>query len=217
MSELFGVFGGTFDPVHFGHLRLAEEARAQLGLAGVLWVPAGQPWHRALPGVAPHHRLAMMQLAVADNPAFLVDAGEIEEMTPGYTVPMLERLRVERGSDVSLVLLLGADAFAGLSTWHRWQALFDLAHLAIAHRPGYPIEADALPAELASEYTRRHIDDPQALTESPAGKVISFAMTQLAISATRIRSLLASGESPRYLLPDAVIDYIESHRLYTQN
>jgi len=217
LSELFGVFGGTFDPVHFGHLRLAEEARAQLGLAGVLWVPAGQPWHRAPPGVAPQHRLAMLQLAVADNPAFLVDAGEIEEMTPGYTVPMLERLRVERGSDVSLVLLLGADAFAGLSTWHRWQALFDLAHLAIAHRPGYPIEADALPAELAAEYTRRHIDDPQALTESPAGKVISFAMTQLAISATRIRSLLASGESPRYLLPDAVIDYIESRRLYTQN
>lgn len=130
-----GLFGGTFDPVHLGHLRLAEEAREALGLASVRWIPAGQPPHRGAPRLSGAHRLAMVRLAVAGNPAFQVDGAEVESPGPSYTVTTLERLRRELGPEQPLVLLLGADAFAGLPGWHRWQALLGLAHLVVLHRP----------------------------------------------------------------------------------
>ncbi|MBS1196537.1 MAG: nicotinate/nicotinamide nucleotide adenylyltransferase [Proteobacteria bacterium] len=209
-----GVFGGTFDPVHFGHLRLAEDARQQLGLSEVLWVPAGQPWHRDQPEVSPAQRLAMVGLALADNPAFRLDPSEVESNQPSYTVLTLERLRKQLGKTQPLVLLLGADAFAGLTTWHRWQALFGMAHIAIAHRPGFAIDPAGLPEGLAAEYRQRLVEDATPLNTAPAGHIAGFCMTQLDISATRIRALLASGQSPRYLLPDAVIAYIQHHQLY---
>lgn len=214
MSEPLGLFGGTFDPVHFGHLRLAEEAVAHLGLGGVRWIPAGQPPHRGVPQVTSAQRLAMVRLATAGNPAFFVDPSEVEAAAPSYTVHTLERLRRELGPDQSLVLLVGADAFAGLTTWHRWRDLFSLAHIAVSHRPGFPVETASLTHDLATEFTDRRLADAAGLNAAPAGRIITFAMTQLAISATQIRKLLSNRLSARYLLPDSVLDYIQTHSLY---
>lgn len=212
-----GVFGGTFDPVHLAHLRLAEEAAEQLNLSAVRWIPAAQPYHRQAPLVSAAHRLAMVELAVADNPRFAVDAAEIASTSPSYSVPTLERLRAELGPARPLVLLVGADAFAGLAGWHRWQELFALAHIAVAERPGFAIDPVSLPAPLAAEYRQRRVapgEAAAAIAAAPAGAIVGFAMTQLAISATQVRSLLANGASPRYLLPEEVIAYIRRHFLY---
>lgn len=208
-----GVFGGTFDPVHVAHLRLAEEAREALGLARVRWLPAGLPWHRDALRTAPEHRLAMVQAAVAGNPAFEVDAREALAHAPGYTVDTLAALRAELGDGLPLVLILGADAFARLHTWHCWQALFGLAHIGLATRGGQAVDASALAPALAAELQARSRDAAHLRT-APAGAIVRFDMTPLAVSATDIRARLARGESGRYLLPDAVIDYIRRHRLY---
>ncbi|UCV28705.1 nicotinate-nucleotide adenylyltransferase [Ferribacterium limneticum] len=214
MSEPLGLFGGTFDPVHFGHLRLAEESIAHLGLGGVRWIPAGQPPHRGTPQVTPQQRLEMVRLAMASNGRFSLDPSEVEAAAPSYTVHTLERLRRELGAQQPLVLLVGADAFAGLATWHRWRDIFALAHVAVSHRPGFPVEISSLPHELATEFNDRRLADVDGLKASPAGGIVTFAMTQLAISATQIRKLLANDLSARYLLPDSVLDYIQTHSLY---
>jgi nicotinate-nucleotide adenylyltransferase len=213
-----GIFGGTFDPVHFGHLRLAEEAADHLRLAAVRWIPAGQPLLRAAPQVSARHRLAMVHLATAGNPGFEVDAAEVDAAQASYTVLTLERLRQanQLGKRRPLVLLLGADAFAALPDWHRWQSLLELAHIGVAHRPGFPIDVGKLPEALAACYRERLCTQPAALHESAAGRIATFAMTPLGISATQIRTLLASGSSPRYLLPDEVIAYIRKHNLYPE-
>ncbi|WP_412478621.1 nicotinate-nucleotide adenylyltransferase [Azonexus sp. IMCC34839] len=214
MNPPLGLFGGTFDPVHYGHLRLAEESVAHLGLGGVRWMPAGQPPHRGTPQVTAADRLAMVRLATADNPSFSVDAAEVEAAEPSYTVHTLERLRHELGEQTPLVLLVGADAFAGLATWHRWSDIFDLAHVAVSHRPGFPVELASLPDEVAAEYAARRLADAGQLGDATHGGIVTFAMTQLAISATQIRKLLTNGLSARYLLPDSVLDYIQTHSLY---
>ena len=213
MTEPLGLFGGTFDPVHFGHLRLAEEAIGNLGLGGVRWIPAGQPPHRGAPQVTGQQRLEMVLRSTAGNARFSVDASEVEAAAPSYTVHTLERLRDEFGVDRPLVLLVGADAFAGLPTWHRWRDLFGLTHIAVAQRPGFPVAAGSLPPELAAEFTTR-LPDAAGLQLAPAGGIVTFTMTQLAISATRLRELLATGKSVRYLLPDGVLDYINLYQLY---
>jgi len=209
-----GLFGGTFDPVHFGHLRLAEESIGHLGLGGVRWIPAGQPPHRGAPQVTAEQRLEMVRRSTAGNERFSVDASEVEAAAPSYTVHTLERLRRELGPTQSLVLLVGADAFAGLASWHRWAEIFSLAHVAVSHRPGFPVETGSLPLELASQFNARRRGDAGSLKDAPAGGIVTFAMTQLAISATQIRKLLANGLSARYLLPDSVLDYIQTHSLY---
>src|SRR5512135_3507350 len=131
-----GVFGGTFDPIHFGHLRLAEEMADALGLERVLFIPAGQPPHRGAPRTAALHRLEMARHAVAGNPRFAVDAREVASPRPSYTVDTLDTLRAELGADRTLWLLLGADAFLDLASWHEWRRLFSLANIAVAARPG---------------------------------------------------------------------------------
>jgi nicotinate-nucleotide adenylyltransferase len=214
LSEPLGLFGGTFDPVHFGHLRLAEEAIGHLGLGGVRWIPAGQPPHRGVPEVTAEQRLEMVLRCTAENEHFSVDASEVKAAAPSYTVHTLERLRAELGAEQSLILLVGADAFAGLSGWHRWRDIFSLAHVAVSHRPGFPVEITSLPHELATEFHDRHLTGIDGLKDMPAGGIATFAMTQLAISATQIRKLLANGVSARYLLPDSVLDYIQRHQLY---
>jgi len=214
LPEPLGLFGGTFDPVHFGHLRLAEESISHLGLSGVRWIPTGQPPHRNQPQVTAQQRLEMVLRSTAKNPRFSMDASEVEAAAPSYTVHTLERLRRELGGEQSLVLLVGADAFAGLSSWHRWRDIFALAHVAVSHRPGFPVETGSLPHELATEFLDRALADAGALKSAPAGGIITFAMTQMAISATQIRKLLANGLSARYLLPDTVLDYIDLHQLY---
>jgi nicotinate-nucleotide adenylyltransferase len=214
LSELLGLFGGTFDPVHFGHLRLAEEAIADLDLASVRWIPAGQPPHRGQPQVTAAQRLAMVRRATAAHARFSVDPAEVDAAAPSYTVHTLERLRRELGPEASLVLLVGADAFAGLSSWHRWSDIFSLAHIAVSHRPGFPVDTSRLAGDLAEQFAARRLADPGGLKARPAGGIVTFEMTQLAISATQIRGLLGDGKSARYLLPDSVLDYIASHSLY---
>ncbi|MBK6632450.1 MAG: nicotinate-nucleotide adenylyltransferase [Betaproteobacteria bacterium] len=208
-----GLLGGTFDPIHYGHLRLAEEAREALDLAEVRWIPAGQPPHRLVPRVDAAHRLAMVRQAVAGNPAFAVDDAETLSTAPSYTVTTLERLRAAAG-DRPLVLLMGADAFLGLAAWHRWRDLFALAHLGVASRPGFALSSDELPAELADVCADRLGRNPDALRAAPAGRVVEFDMTPLAISASLLRARLATGQSVRYLLPDPVREYIDQHHLY---
>ena len=209
-----GIFGGTFDPVHVAHLRLADEARMRLGLVQVRWIPTGTPSHRGAPTASTTHRLAMLRLGIAGNPEFVVDDGEALSTSPSYTVPTLERVRAEVGTLRPLVLLLGADAFLGLAQWHRWRELFGLAHLAVATRPGYALGAQSMEPALAEEYRYRENSSPAAIADSPAGCIIPFGITALDISATTLRAEIAAGRRPRYLLPDPVLDYIAANQLY---
>ena len=174
---------------------------------------------RDAPRVGPRQRLDMVRLAISENPRFDLDPAEVDAAAPSYTVPTLERLRHPDvcGADRPLVLLVGYDAFAGMAAWHRWQCLFDLAHIAIAHRPGYVVDPDRLPAELANAYRQRLCTTAEPLAESPAGRIVSFDMTPLDISATHIRSLLSNNASPRYLMPESVIAHIREHNFYTEN
>lgn len=214
-----GVFGGTFDPVHYGHLRLAEEAAEVMGLSSVRWIPAGRPALRPAPQASAAHRLAMTQCAITENPRFILDDAEVAAERISYTVPTLERLRRADvcGAEQPLVLLTGVDAFLRLEAWHHWRNLFELAHIAVVCRPGYSLRAEELPPALAAEFRMRSVSDFARLTEAPAGHIVAFAMTPLDISATRIRAFLAQGMTPRYLLPDEVIDYIRHHRLYLEH
>lgn len=212
-----GLLGGTFDPVHFAHLRLAEEALEQLPLAAVRWIPSGQPGHRGAPLAAVEHRLAMLSLAIADEPRFVLDAADARSPVPTFTVNTLARLRAELGSETPLVLIIGADQLLALDTWRDWKRLFALAHIAVAERPRFGLESGALTGELALEYARRAVAPAGLveLTRAPAGRIAAFGMTPLDISASAIRAAVAARRSPRYLLPDAVLDYIASNRLYS--
>lgn len=215
MPELMplGLIGGTFDPVHFGHLRLAEEAREALDLPEVRWIPAGLPPHRQAPRAAAAQRLEMVRLAIAGNPQFVLDDAEARAGGPSYTVPTLERLRAAAGGR-PLVLLMGADAFLGLESWHRWGELFELAHIGVATRPGFELDPAEMPKALAGACRERLCDAPAVLRQAPAGRVVPFSMTPLGISASLLRARLAAGLSARYLLPDPVAEYIDRHRLY---
>lgn len=209
-----GVFGGTFDPIHFGHLRLAEEMAEAIGLERVLFIPTGQPPHRGAPRTAATHRLEMVRRAIAGNPRFEADAREVERPRPSYTVDTLTALRAELGNDQPLWLLLGADAFLELPSWHEWRQLFVLANIAVAARPGAQ-QSDAMPDPLKGDVLQRQVAD--GLAAGPAGSVLLRRMTPLDISATAIRDTLARRGSARYLLPDAVLDYIHEHQLYTHS
>lgn len=209
-----GILGGTFDPIHFGHLRLAEELAQQLDLAEVRFIPSGRPWHRDVPGALPEQRLEMVRLAIAGNPRFRLDGREAGSGAPGYSVETLASLRQELGAAQPLCLLLGADAFLGLATWHQWHELFVLAHIAVAQRPGFPLQAEQMGDELRAEAEGRMSSDPHQMQATSCGKVLSCPITPLDISATRIRSAIKAGQSARYLLPDTVVDYIQTHHLY---
>jgi len=212
--QAIGILGGTFDPVHFGHLRMAQELRDELQLASVRFVPAASPPHRDQPQTAAAHRVAMTRLAIAGNPAFSLDTRELDRPGPSYTFDTLTELRAELGRDTPLCLLVGGDAFLGLPTWHRWRELLDLAHIVVAHRPGaIPSEA-AMADELRALWEKRRTDDPASLHRSPAGNILLHRITALDIAASAIRSTLRHGRSVRYLLPDAVSDYIQTHHLY---
>ncbi len=213
LSAVIGIFGGTFDPIHFGHLRMAEELASALALDQVRFIPAGQPPHRASPRTEAKHRLEMTRLAIAGNPRFVLDEREVREPRASYTFDTLTSLRQELGPDQPLWLLMGTDAFFGLPTWKEWRQLFSLAHIAVAHRPGYKLtQSDMLPDPLRRELEERRCDTPPA---TPAGSVFLKAVTALDISATAIRQHLSAGTSARYLLPDSVLDYIRQHHLYT--
>lgn len=212
-----GILGGTFNPIHVAHLRLGLELGQALGLGQVRFIPAGTPPHREAPRVEGRHRLEMVRLAIADNPLFEVDDREVRRAGPSYTFDTLTELRSDFGAR-PLCLLMGADAFSALTTWHRWEELFDLAHVVIVHRPGFPLgEMQAtLPAALRKAYLQRLVQDAANLRIAAAGSVLIREVTALDVSATRIREMLGRGLSARYLVPDAVLGYIERNHLYKE-
>ncbi len=215
MPSPLGLFGGTFDPVHFGHLRLAAEMREAFRLERVVFLPAGHPWQRSRDTFAPGpDRVRMLELAVAGEPAFSVDDREVRREGPTYTVDTLAEYRQERGPGVPLVFLCGTDAFARVETWHRWESLFGLAHFAVAVRAD---DADWLakgPGAIPRALWPRVTMSLKDILAAPAGRIMTFAMTPLAISSTAIRGLVQSGSSIRYLTPDPVVDHIHQHQLY---
>ena len=211
-----GLFGGTFDPVHLGHLRLATELGEALRLEKVVFIPAGLPYHRGRDAHATNdERLTMLKLATARDARFDVDDRELKRSGDTYTYDTLAEIRRERGPATPLVFLAGTDAFAKIDTWHRWTELFDLAHFAIAVRANDEAWFSKGPGTIPREIWPRITLNPHELDSSPAGKVVTFAMTPLAISSTAIRTAAREGASIRYLTPDPVVEFIRSHSLYS--
>jgi nicotinate-nucleotide adenylyltransferase len=210
MAPAIGVMGGTFDPVHFGHLRPAMDVAQALNLAQVRLVPAAIPPHRQSPVAEPKVRRLMLELAIKGLEGFVVDERELEREGPSYTLDTLISLRADF-KDNPLYLLLGTDAFQGLTTWSRWEQLLDYAHIVVMQRAGEPM---TLADDLAAWY-QQHLAKPED-AETLAGKIWPVEVTQLEISATHIRFLLAQGKNPRFLMPDSVIELIRQLGLYPQ-
>lgn len=206
-----GILGGTFDPIHYGHLRPALDLLEELELAEIRFVPCRIPAHRGTPLISAEQRLALVQLATAGQAGFVSDDRELRREGLSYMVDTLAALRGDFGDETPLCLIVGADAFRELHTWRRWQELPNLAHIVVMQRPGL---LKPLAPALDAFTTPRLIHDRFALQRKPAGGILFQTVTQLDISATRIRTLLARGQSPRYLLPEAVLAYIHAQALY---
>jgi nicotinate-nucleotide adenylyltransferase len=207
---MIGVLGGTFDPVHHGHLRLAVELVEGLGLRALHLVPARTPPHRGPPRASAEDRLAMLQAAIAGTPRLVADPRELDRPGPSYTVDTLASLRAEVGEE-PIWLGVGVDAFRALDTWHRWRALCELAHLAVARRPAGRLPSTGEVARLLEE---RRVRTVAAAAPRPAGAILVVEVPGLAISSTRIRALIRSGRDPRWLLPDPVLAIIHQRGLY---
>lgn len=208
---MIGIYGGTFDPVHYGHLRTALEVFETLGLDALRLVPCRVPAHRERPGASAEDRLDMLSAALRGGvPGFLADPRELRREGPSYMIDTLVSLRAEAG-DAPLCLIVGQDAFCGLPGWRRWEELFDFAHLIVMSRPD---AAPNLPEALARTMARRRVETADALRSAPAGGILRLEVTPLAISATAIRELIRQGRSARYLTPDAVLDLIRERGLY---
>jgi nicotinate-nucleotide adenylyltransferase len=215
-NQPIGIIGGTFDPIHYGHLRLAEEMLELANLHQIRFIPTGIPPHRDMPQVSAPHRSTMVRLAIIDQPAFVLDEREVRRTTPCYTVDTLRELRAELGVAQPLCLLMGGDAFLQLHTWREWEQLFELAHIVVGYRPGFTLEErihDA-PGHLRHHYQQR-LCTADALSQQPFGGITELPIPKLEISATDIRQRVAEGRTIRYLLPNAVVDYIHQHHLYT--
>lgn len=205
-------YGGTFDPVHDGHLAIARAARDALD-ATIRLMPAADPPHRAPPGANAAQRARMLDLAVAGEPRLLVDTRELARAGRSYTVETLRELRREIGDAAPVALLVGADSFLDLPQWREWQALFDLAHFVVAQRPGSPLEQGLAP-ELAALVAGRGAADAAALRAAPAGRVLRLNQPLHAESASEVRQRIAAGQPWRDLVPAPVAVYIERHGLY---
>ena len=210
MAEPIGIFGGTFDPIHYGHLRTAYELLRALRLAEMRFLPAGNPPHRSGTFAPAALRLAMVEAAVAGVAGFTVDAREVVKTTPSYTVETLAELRAEFPGR-PLCLVIGMDAFLGLTRWYQWQRLLELAHLVVAHRPGWEVPRDGELGELLRVHGAGGAMD---LHDVPGGRILVHAVTQLEISSTDMRALLAAGGDPRFLMPDAVRDVLVRSGFY---
>jgi nicotinate-nucleotide adenylyltransferase len=207
-----GIFGGTFDPIHFGHLRTAFELLQLLSLGELRFVPAGNPPHRDVPLAEAGLRLAMVRAAIEGQLGFAVDDREVRRVGPSYTVTTLSELRSEQ-PQCPLVLVVGMDAFLGLPTWHQWREILQLAHVAVAHRPGWRAPTSGALGELLQQWGTDQVQD---LHESLAGRIYVHPVTQLEISSTDLRNIILSGRDPRYLVPDAVRDIIRDTGCYTR-
>jgi len=206
-----GIMGGTFNPVHYGHLRTALEVKQYFGLNELRLIPCHIPGHRAEPEISAQHRIAMLEIAVANNPELVVDDRECQSPDTSYTVKTLESFREEFGNDLPLILIMGMDSFSTLHQWHQWQDILNLAHIVVAHRPKAPLPTH----EILKKIIEKHIvEDKEALLTSPCGYLCWQTVTPLDISSSQIRQLLQEQLSPQYLLPDSVLHYIKQHQLY---
>ena len=206
-----GVFGGTFDPVHYGHLRSALELVEHLSLDHLRLMPCAQPPHGKAPACSAAHRAAMVELAVRDEPRLRCDTRELERPGASYTILSLAELREELGPDRPLCLVMGGDAVRRIDSWHRWRQLLDFAHIVVLARPGWQVPESGA---LADWLEAHRLQAPASLASRPGGGILVEKLRPLAISSTEIRQMLGRGESPRYLLPEQVLDYIQENQLY---
>lgn len=211
-SAPLGVFGGTFNPVHFGHLRSALELVEKIGLQQLGLMPCAVPPLREAPGCSAQHRAAMVELAVAGESRLYCDARELAREGKSFSYDSIAELRDEAGPERSLCMVMGCDALLAINRWHRWQELLNLAHIVVIARPGFAFP-DA--GEVGQWLARHRAPGAQALHESPGGSVVVEELRPLAISSTEVRELLAAGRSVRYLVPETVLDYIDRHKLYS--
>lgn len=205
------ILGGTFDPVHYGHLRMALEIQEALGLPSIGFLPCRMPVHKEQTHGTLEQRMAMLALAIKDHPSFYLDTREVNRSSPSYMVHTLQSLREEVGSHRPLILIMGTDSFQTLHTWHEWKTLCSLTHILIATRPGYllPSTGPLLPL-IEAHFTKK----PCLLKKTPAGYIYTQRITQLDISSTTIRTLREQGYNPSFLLPNTVLQYINNIRLY---
>lgn len=208
-----GVFGGTFDPIHYGHLRTAFEMLQALRFEEVRFIPCGDPPHRGTTFASASQRLNMVNVAIAGQAGFVSDDREVQRKGPSYTIDTLTSLREEFPAR-SVGLIVGMDAFLGLPKWHRWDELLQVAHIIVAHRPGWRAPDFGPLGDLISAHGTHRVEDLHA-TES--GRIHIHAVTQLEISSTEIRELVAAGRDPRFLMPDAVRNSIEESSVYMSN
>jgi nicotinate-nucleotide adenylyltransferase len=207
---VIGIFGGTFDPIHYGHLRAALEVKEFFDLTEVRLIPSATPPHRHQPFASAAVRQHMVTLAIQDQARFICDTRELNRQGLSYMVDTLASLRQDFPKQ-PLLLFIGTDAFNQLNTWHQWQRLFDIAHVVVMTRPNFTRQ------ELDDFFINRYTEDKTELRNTHCGKLYFQAITQLDISATAIRKLIAQHQSPKYLLPDAVLDYITYQHLYEIN
>lgn len=205
-----GVFGGTFDPIHYGHLRTAYEVLQALRFSEVRFMPCGTPPHRGGTVASPEERLAMVQAATAGQHGFVVDDRELQRAGPSYSVDTLAALRNEYPL-WPIALIIGMDAFLGLPKWYHWQELLQLAHIVVAHRPGWKAPDIGPLGDLLAERGTHRVGD---LHQARSGHIYILDVTQLEISSTDIRDIVSAGRDPRFLMPDAVRDYIRRSGCY---
>jgi nicotinate-nucleotide adenylyltransferase len=208
--NLIGIFGGTFDPVHFGHLRTALELLQDLNLREVRYIPCRDPVHKNKAQANAPHRLQMLKIAVAEEPQLVIDTRELDRQTPSYMLETLQSLHADF-PEATLCLVVGIDALQSLPGWYCWQQLFDYAHIIGIARPAYHLN---LTGELDAFLQDRIITDPNKLTTQRNGYVLLKTTALFEISSTDIRRLILSKKNPHYLLPDTVLNYIYQHRLY---
>jgi len=204
--RLIGIYGGTFDPIHIGHLRPVLEASHQLAFDHIRFVPCYQTVHKQQPHVSAQQRCDMVKLAIAGYKQFELDLFEIEQQGPSYMVETLA-VKKQQFPDDSLVLIMGTDAFAKFCSWHQWQHILNLANILILHRPTDAVAFSGQEAQLWQQY---------AVTEfsEPFGQLKEMAVTQLDISSTQIRQLVQQGEAADFLVTETVADYIQQQQLY---
>jgi nicotinate-nucleotide adenylyltransferase len=210
-DDAFVFMGGTFDPIHHGHLRTALELQQWLGVDQVCLIPSRQPVHRGEPGCSSEQRLEMVKQAVALESALRVDDRELRSEQPSYSLLTLQSLREELGAEKPICMIMGMDAYLTLPSWHEWQQFIKLCHLVVVQRPGYTLPEES---EMAT-FTRQHqVLSPKEVLEKPAGHVLIHELTPLGISATQVRQSIQAGHSPRYLIPDQVWQFIQENQLY---
>lgn len=204
-----GLLGGTFNPIHIGHLRSAIEVLELLKLDELKLIPNALPPHREQPDISAENRLIMVQQAVLDTPKLTVDNIELKRNKPSYTFDTLHSLQQKLSEQDRLFFILGWDAFCLLPTWHRWQELLTYCHILVLQRPHVSAK---IPLEL-DHFLKNRLVDYRDITER-VGKIAYLQQTPLDISSTKIRALLAEGRSVQFLLPEPVLNYINQHKLY---